>query len=244
MCFANMPGACLVPWGPPDLMALRLRSLTRAIEDLGVTQTEEKNRQHSLRTSQALPPFVIRQRHLDYLQLRIARLRRETLRVIACDPELNRRFRLMLTTPGIGETSALQILGELAVLPGALDARQWGAFAGLDPLRSKFWHPGGKETADQPWRQSSSAARFVHAGVGCHTSRAPSASFLSALTGSRKSPTSGGCGSHEKALVCLFRHVSLCHAYDGSKLCRTELASDSRACSGASKKPLTESTPS
>jgi transposase IS116/IS110/IS902 family protein len=128
---------------------------------------------------------VIRQlqRHLDYLQLRIAWLRRETLRVIACDLELNRRFRLMLTTPGIGETSALQILGELAVLPDTLDARQWVAFAGLDPLRFKFWHFGGKETADQPWRQSSSAARFVHASVGCHTSRAPSASFLSAAYG-------------------------------------------------------------
>ncbi len=72
------------------------------------------------------------QRHLDYLQLRITRLRREALRLIACDPELDRRFRLMLTTPGIGETSALQILGELAV---HLDARQWVAFAGLDPLR-------------------------------------------------------------------------------------------------------------
>lgn len=38
--------------------------------------------------------------------------------------ELDRRFRLMLTATGIGETSALQILGELAVLPDTLDARQ------------------------------------------------------------------------------------------------------------------------
>jgi hypothetical protein len=47
----------------------------------------------------------------------MARLRREAVRLIACDPELDRRFRLMLTTIGIAETSALQILGELAVLP-------------------------------------------------------------------------------------------------------------------------------
>ena len=44
------------------------------------------------------------------------RLRREALRLIARDRELDRRFRLMLTVPGIGETSALQILGELVVL--------------------------------------------------------------------------------------------------------------------------------
>ena len=37
----------------------------------------------------------------------------------------------MLTATGIGETSALQILGELAVLPDTLDARQWVAFSGL-----------------------------------------------------------------------------------------------------------------
>src|SRR5437588_6622527 len=50
-----------VPWVPPDLRALRLRSLTRASEALSVTQTQEKNRQHSLRASQALSPFVIRE---------------------------------------------------------------------------------------------------------------------------------------------------------------------------------------
>jgi transposase len=68
-----------IPWVPPDLLALRLRSLTRAIEALGVMHTQEKNRQHSLLASQALPRLVIRelQQHLDYLELRITRLRRE-----------------------------------------------------------------------------------------------------------------------------------------------------------------------
>jgi transposase len=90
-----------VAWVPPSGLALRLRGLTRAIEALGVTQTQEKNRQHSLRASRALSTFVIRelQRHLEYLQLRITRLRREALRLIARDPELSRRFRLMQTTP-------------------------------------------------------------------------------------------------------------------------------------------------
>ena len=35
--------------------------------------------------------------------------------------------------PGIAETSALQILAELAVLAPDLEARQWVAYAGLDP---------------------------------------------------------------------------------------------------------------
>jgi transposase len=82
-----------------------------------------------------LPALVVKemQRHQKYLEPRMTRLRREALRLIADDPELDRRFRLMLTTTGIAETSALQILGELAVLPDMLDARQWVAFSGLDP---------------------------------------------------------------------------------------------------------------
>jgi len=52
----------------------------------------------------------------------------------------------MLTTTGIAETSALQILGELAVLPDMLDARQWVAFSGLDPRLFK----SGKSVEKRP----------------------------------------------------------------------------------------------
>ena len=93
-------------------------------------QAQEKNRQHALTISRAVPALLIRE--LQKHQLRITRLRQERCDSIARDPELDRRLRVMLTTPGIGETSALQILGQLAVLP---DARQWVAFGGLDPCR-------------------------------------------------------------------------------------------------------------
>jgi hypothetical protein len=86
------------------------------------------------------------QRHQKYLEKRMTRLRREALRLIAGDSELDRRFRLMLTTTGIAETSALQILGELAVLPDMLDARQWVAFSGLDPRLIK----SGKSVEKRP----------------------------------------------------------------------------------------------
>jgi transposase len=96
----------------------------------------------------ALPVLVVRemQRHQKYLEQRMTRLRREALRLIAGDSELDRRFRLMLTTTGIAETSALQILGELAVLPEMLDARQWVAFCGLDPRLFK----SGKSVEKRP----------------------------------------------------------------------------------------------
>jgi transposase len=102
-----------VGWQPPSSLALRLRAITRAIESLGVMHTQEKNRAHALSSSQALPALVLRERerHQRYLEHCMKQLRREALRLIARDPQLDRRFRLMLTVPGIGETSALQILG-------------------------------------------------------------------------------------------------------------------------------------
>ena len=129
---ARMPW---VVWQPPTPRGLRLRAITRTIESLGVMHTQEKNREHALKASLALPSLVIREmrRHQRYLNNRMEQLRREARRLIAKDPELDRRFRLMLTVPGVAETSALQILGELAVLPDSLDARQWVAFSGLDP---------------------------------------------------------------------------------------------------------------
>ncbi len=125
------------PWRRPTATALRLRAITRAIENLGVMHTQEKNREHALKASQALPALLVHevQRHQRYLEQRIQQLRREARRLIARDSDLDRRFQLMLTVPGIGDTSALQILGELVVLPDSLDARQWVAFSGLDPLQ-------------------------------------------------------------------------------------------------------------
>ena len=109
---ARMPW---VAWQPPSSVALHLRAVAHAIADLGVIHTQQNNRAHAS-ASQPLPVVVVRemQRHQKYLEQRMTRLRREALRLIAGDSELDRRFRLMLT--GIAETSALQILGELAVL--------------------------------------------------------------------------------------------------------------------------------
>src|SRR5439155_3333138 len=142
---ARMPW---VAWQPPSSVALHLRAVARAIADLAVIHTQQNNRAHASAASQALPVLVVKemQRHQKYLEQRMTRLRREALRLIAGDSELDRRFRLMLTTTGIAETSALQILGELAVLPDMLDARQWVAFSGLDPRLFK----SGKSVEKRP----------------------------------------------------------------------------------------------
>jgi transposase len=224
-----------VPWVPPSVLALRLRALTRAIEALVVTQTQEKNRQHSLQASRALPTFVIRelQRHLDYLQVRITRLRREALRLIARDPELDRRFRLLLTTPGIGETSALQILGELAVLPDTLDARQWVAFAGLDPI-----HCTSGTTVEKKPRISRGGSRHLRRALYMPALVAIRhephlRAFFERLVARGKAQLQAVVAVMRKLLHAFFAMFRSDHSYDGFKLCPMELASNPSALCAA-----------
>jgi len=122
-------------WQPPAPAARHLCALARRLEALTDLGTAEKNRLHAARATQALPQ-IIRQdleRSIRFHQRALARLTQEALKLIAQDAELQLKFNLLLTIPGVGQTSAVQTLAELAVLSPDLDVRQWVAYAGLDP---------------------------------------------------------------------------------------------------------------
>jgi transposase len=219
---ARMPW---VAWRPPSSLALRLRAITRAIEALGVMHTQEKNREHALASSQALPAMVIQemQRHQRYLEHRMERLRREAVRLITRDRELDRRFRLMLTVPGIGETSALQILGELVVLSDKLDARQWVAFAGIDP--SQF--TSGSSVQKRP-RISRGGSRHLRRALYMPAlvalRREPHLrAFYQRLLSHGKARLQAVVAVMRKLLHALFAMFRSNQSYDGSKLCPIEL---------------------
>ena len=129
---ARMP---FQPWTRPSPAALALHALARRLGQLVEMQTAEKNRQHAAELSQAIPAAIRRDlaRSLRAQERAIERLTREARKVIAPEPDLAERFALLDSVPGIAETSALQILAELAVLAPDLEARQWVAYAGLDP---------------------------------------------------------------------------------------------------------------
>lgn len=222
---ARMPW---VPWQPPSAVALPLRAIPRAITDLSAIHTQQNNRAHAAAASQALPALVVKemQRHQKYLEQRMTRLRREALRLVTDDPELDRRFRLMQTTTGIAETSALQILGELAVLPAMLDARQWVAFSGLDPRLFK----SGKSVEKRP-RMSRGGSRHLRRAL-----------YMPALVALRRDPYLRGFYQNllargkarlqavvavmRKLLHALFAMFHTNQPYDGSRLCAPHLAVD------------------
>jgi transposase len=223
-----------VRWQPPSSTALRLRAVMRAAEDLNSILTQEKNREHAVAASQALPSLVIRElkRHQCYLQCRLERLHREALRIVVRDPELHRRFQLMQTTPGIGATSALQILGELAVLPDMLDARQWVAFSGLDPRRFS----SGTSVEQRP-RMSRAGSRHLRRALYMPALVALRhdpylGDFYRRLVKRGKARLQGVVAVMRKLLHAFFAMFRSNQPYDGSQLCPLELANKSLASYG------------
>src|SRR5438874_7347657 len=122
-------------WVRPGANTLALWAIARRLEVLTKQRTAEKNRQHAAQISLAAPAIVRKEiaRSLLELQRAILRLRREALRCVAAEAQLQQRYELLCSIPGVGAVSAIQVLAELAMLPEDRDVRQWVAFAGLDP---------------------------------------------------------------------------------------------------------------
>lgn len=149
------------PWRPPSEVTLQLRTLTRRIHHLVKMAVEEKNRLHAARTSELLR--LVRndiEVNIRHLERRIERLENQALELIAGDEELGRIYHLLITIRGLGAASAIRILGELAVLPEGMTARQWVAHAGLDPRQ----HQSGTSVHAPP-RISKAGNRYLRAAI-------------------------------------------------------------------------------
>jgi len=60
-------------------------------------------------------------------------LTKEAVKLVEKHAELARAFRRLMSVKGIAQTSAVQILPELLMLPKDMTVRQWVAHVGLDP---------------------------------------------------------------------------------------------------------------
>lgn len=145
-------------WQPPSATALQLRAITRHIAALTQQHTRESNRLHAALASSA-SSVCVRQdlkRSLRDLEQRTEKLRDAARALIEQDAGLCPRFALLLSTPGIGEISALHLLGELALLAPGLTVRQWVAHSGLDPA-----HHDSGSSVHRPSRISRAGNRYL-----------------------------------------------------------------------------------
>jgi transposase len=124
-----------VAWTRPSDETIALRSFARRINALTGQKAAAKNHLHALTATSETPKAVLKDAKLAITQLgkRIDRLTAEALILIGKHPELERILTLLIGIKGIGQTSAIALMGELLLLPPSLSHREWVKFAGLDP---------------------------------------------------------------------------------------------------------------
>lgn len=160
-------------WQPPRAEVLSLRAIARRLAALTGQRTQAKNHLHAAKASCRTPTVVMKDIQLTIRQLedQIDRLQSAALELIAQDEYLNEVLALLTSVKGIAETSAIQLMGELLVLPDDMTARQWVAMAGLDPRH----HQSGA-SAKQP-RISKAGNRYLRQAL-----------YMPALSASRHEP--------------------------------------------------------
>lgn len=123
------------PWQPPDEASLHLQALTRRIGHLQRDLVAECCRLHAEGYRAATPAPIAHdiQVHIRHLQRRIDRLAQQAQARVETTPALQAAYQRLCSIPGIGPTSAVRLLAELACLPTDMKPAQWVAHAGLDP---------------------------------------------------------------------------------------------------------------
>ena len=172
-----------MPWQPPQKPVLELRAYSRRLAALTEHKTKAKNQLHALSVTESTPQVILDDALLTISQLeqQIENLKTCALEHIASDSELAEIQSLLLTVCGIGETSAIQLMGELLVLPKEMTNRQWVAMAGLDPRQFRSGSSVHKQT-----RISKAGNRFLRVAL-----------FMPALSATR----------HEAHVGAYYRHL-------------------------------------
>jgi len=209
-----------VSWQRPSPISLALRAISRHIAALTRDHTRMSNRLHAAEGS-ATTPRCVRQdlkRSMDGLRKRILRLRKEAVAMIHEDKQLQLKFQLLIAIPGIAETSAVQLLSELAALDPEMTVRQWVAQSGLDPahkVSGTSVHP-----PSQISRHGNSHLRqalYMPALVGIRCDPHLSA-FYRNLQGRQKTKLQALMAVARKLLHAIFGIFKTGTAYDGAKL--------------------------
>ena len=128
-----------VPWKAPSNNGFQLHKLGRAIGQLTKRHTAMLNRLHAARASAHTPKSIVKstEREVQFIERERVKLSKEARRLVKADPDLARKFELLISAPGIAEVSALAILAELIVLPPNLAGKAWVKYAGIDPMSKR-----------------------------------------------------------------------------------------------------------
>jgi transposase len=119
------------PWVPPAPEIRVLQGLVRRYQSLVQMRTEEQNRlQAPMIAAVVTKSIKATLRHLDR---EIERVDREIEQLFDQYPPLRRQRDLLTSIPGIGDTTAARILGEMPNIAEFRNVKAVAAYAGLSP---------------------------------------------------------------------------------------------------------------
>ena len=118
-------------WTPPPPEVQELQALVSRLRSLTEDRTRELNRQQS-----AIPSQTVRQdvaEHIAFLDERIAAVKQSIDDLLDQHPDLRQQRDLLTSIPGIGDTTAAQIIASVPDVSRFDSAGQLAAYAGLTP---------------------------------------------------------------------------------------------------------------
>lgn len=150
------------PWSRPPENFLFLRGATRRVRQIANEITMEKNRLHSKEYEGALGQMVRKDIavNIRHLEKRQTKMEEQAMKLVRADTHLLEKFQLLTSIKGIAQTSGLQILGELIILPEDMKPKQWVAIAGIDPRENK-----SGTSVNKPKRISKAGSKYLRAAL-------------------------------------------------------------------------------
>jgi transposase len=124
-----------VKWIVPSDNSLKIQSIARRMFQLKNEKIRENNRRHAGSYADVSAGLINNdiEVNIRHITKRIDLLESKALQIIRDDNYLNKLFELLISIPGIANTSAIKILAEIICLPADISAKQWIAYAGLEP---------------------------------------------------------------------------------------------------------------
>jgi len=119
------------PWVPPAPEIRILQGLVRRQQSLIEMRVEEENRRGAPLVPAAVMASI--QATLDHIARELERVDNEIKKLFDDHPTLKKQRDLLITIPGIAETTAARILGEIPNIAEFRDVKAVAAYAGLSP---------------------------------------------------------------------------------------------------------------
>jgi transposase len=213
----------MVAWQPPRRTVIELRAISRHLLVLTQQQIAAKNRLHAEQSMGEAPAFVLQayQQEVKRLDQQIAKAGAEAMKIIRADADLLAQFKALDSIIGVAEASAIALLGELAALPDAMNARACVAHAGLDVRQ----HESGISVA-KPGRLTKHGNRHLRRALYMPAlvaiSHDPHAkAFYERLKAKGKKPLQALCAVMRKMLTAAWALMKSRGTYNGARLYAT-----------------------